>query len=60
MRIRLGQHDDKAIARLAFGLRWKVALDVPSDCEPPGLSSLSVFRKRLVKHEQEPPKIGQT
>jgi transposase len=45
--------DDEAIARLMFDLRWKVALNLPLDFEPPDPSSLSVFRGRLVKHEQE-------
>jgi transposase len=45
--------DDEAIARLMFDLRWKVALNLPLDFESPDASSLSVFRKRLVKHEQE-------
>ena len=45
--------DDEAIARLSFDLRWKVALTLPLDFEPPDASSLSVFRQRLVKHKQE-------
>jgi transposase len=45
--------DDEAIGRLTFDLRWKVALNLPLDFEPPDSSSLSVFRGRLVQHEQE-------
>jgi transposase len=45
--------DEEAIARTCFDLRWKVALNLPLDFEPPNSSSLSVFRGRLVKHGQE-------
>ena len=45
--------DAEAIDRLQFDLRWKVALNLPLDFEPPHSSSLSVFRKRLVEHGQE-------
>jgi transposase len=45
--------DEEAIARLNFDLRWKVALNLRLDFAPPDSSSLSVFRGRLVKHEQE-------
>ena len=45
--------DGEAIARLSFDLRWKVALNLPLDFEPPHSSSLSVFRRRLVAHGQE-------
>jgi len=45
--------DEEAIARLTFDLRWKVALNLPLDFEPPHASSLSVFRGRLVEHGQE-------
>ena len=45
--------DDEAIARLMFDLRWKVALNLPLDFEPPDPSSLSAFRGRLVQHGQE-------
>jgi transposase len=45
--------DAEAIDRLKFDLRWKVALNLPLDFEPPHSSSLSVFRGRLVEHGQE-------
>lgn len=45
--------DAEAIARLAFDLRWKVALTLGLDFDPPHSSSLSVFRSRLVEHSQE-------
>ena len=45
--------DAEAIDRLKFDLRWKVALNLPLDFEPPHASSLSVFRSRLVQHGQE-------
>lgn len=45
--------DAEAIARLTFDLRWKVALTVGLDCDPPHSSSLSVFRSRLLEHGQE-------
>ena len=40
--------DEEAVARTCFDLRWKVALNLPLDFEPPNSSSLSVFRGRLV------------
>jgi len=45
--------DEEAIGRLTFDLRWKVALNLPLDFDPPHSSSLSVFRSRLVQHGQE-------
>jgi hypothetical protein len=45
--------DAEAIARLAFDLRWKVALTLGLDFDPPHSSSLSVFRSRLLEHSQE-------
>jgi len=45
--------DQEAIARMSFDLRWKVALNLPLDFEPPHSSSLSVFRGRLVAGQQE-------
>ncbi len=45
--------DAEAIDRLKFDLRWKVALNLPLDYEPPHASSLSVFRSRLVQQGQE-------
>ena len=45
--------DAEAIARLVFDLRWKVALTVDLDFEPPHSSSLSIFRGRLLTHGQE-------
>jgi transposase len=45
--------DAEAIARLAFDLRWKVALTLALDFDPPHPSSLSVFRGRLLEHSQE-------
>jgi transposase len=45
--------DAEAIARLNFDLRWKVALTLDLDCDPPHSSSLSVFRGRLLEHGQE-------
>ena len=41
------------MARLAFDLRWKVALTLGLDFDPPHSSSLSVFRSRLLEHSQE-------
>jgi len=41
------------MARLAFDLRWKVALTLGLDFDPPHSSSLSVFRGRLLEHGQE-------
>jgi transposase len=45
--------DAEAIARLTFDLRWKVALNLGLDFDPPHSSSLSVFRARLLSHGQE-------
>jgi transposase len=45
--------DEEAVARLEFDLRWKVALNLPLDFEPPHASSLTVFRGRLLEHKQE-------
>lgn len=45
--------DAEAIARLAFDLRWKVALTLDLDFDPPHSSSLSIFRGRLLEHSQE-------
>jgi transposase len=45
--------DQEAIARMCFDLRWKVALNLPLDFDPPHSSSLSVFRSRLVEGQQE-------
>jgi transposase len=45
--------NEEAVARLAFDLRWKVALNLALDFEPPHASSLSVFRGRLLDHNQE-------
>ena len=45
--------DEEATERLAFDLRWKVALNLPLDFEPPHPSSLSVFRSRLLAHGEE-------
>ncbi len=45
--------DQEAIERLCFDLRWKVALNLPLDFQPPHPSSLSVFRSRLLEHGQE-------
>jgi len=45
--------DEEAIEQLLYDLRWKVALNVPLDFEPPHPSSLSVFRHRLLEHGQE-------
>jgi len=45
--------DQEAIERLCFDLRWKVALNLPLDFQPPHPSSLSVFRGRLLDHGQE-------
>ena len=38
---------------MAFDLRWKVALTLGLDFNPPHSSSLSVFRSRLLEHGQE-------
>jgi len=45
--------DAEAVARLAFDLRWKVALTLALDFDPPHPSSLSVFRGRLLAYGQE-------
>ena len=45
--------DQEAIARMCFDLRWKVALNLPLDFDPPHSTSLSVFRGRLVAGKQE-------
>ena len=45
--------DAEAIARLNFDLRWKVALTLGLDFDPPHASSLSIFRSRLLEHGQE-------
>src|SRR5260370_12489997 len=41
------------VARLAFDLRWKVALTLGLDFDPPHSSSLSIFRGRLLEHSRE-------
>jgi hypothetical protein len=55
--LRLQFYDDtsdaEAIARLNFDLRWKVALTLGLDFDPPNASSLSIFRSRLLEHGQE-------
>jgi hypothetical protein len=45
--------DEEAIDRLRFDLRWKVALNLPLDFEPPDSSTLCVFRRRLLEHGKE-------
>jgi len=45
--------DEEAVSRLDFDMRWKVALNLPLDFEPPHPSSLSVFRSRLLAHGEE-------
>jgi Transposase domain (DUF772) len=45
--------DAEAGARLAFDLRWKVALTLGLDFDPPLASSLSVFCTRLLARGQE-------
>ncbi len=45
--------DEEAIDRLRFDLRWKVALNLPLDFEPPDSSTLCVFRRRLLEHGRE-------
>jgi transposase len=45
--------DEEATERLAFDLRWKVALHLPLDFRGPDASSLSVFRSRLLAHGEE-------
>jgi len=45
--------DAEAVARLTFDLRWKVALTLGLDFDPPHPSSLSIFRSRLLAHGHE-------
>jgi transposase len=45
--------DAEAVDRLLFDLRWKVALGLPLDYQGFDPSSLSYFRKRLLKHGRE-------
>lgn len=45
--------DGEAVERILFDLRWKVALNLPLDYAGFDASSLSVFRARLVKYQQE-------
>jgi len=45
--------DQEAVERLCYDLRWKVALDLPLDFQPPHPSSLSVYRGRTLEHGQE-------
>jgi len=45
--------DEEAVERTRFDLRWKVALNLSLDYNGFDRSSLSNFRKRLVKHKQE-------
>ena len=45
--------DAEAVERICFDLRWKVALNLALDEAGFDPSSLSVFRGRLVKHQQE-------
>lgn len=45
--------DREAAERVIFDLRWKVALNLALDYAGFDYSSLSVFRKRLVEHQQE-------
>jgi len=45
--------DGEAAKRILFDLRWKVALNLPLDYNGFDASSMSVFRARLVKHNQE-------
>jgi len=42
--------DDEAVQRVVYDLRWKVALDVSLDYAGFDSSSLTVFRKRLLKY----------
>ena len=42
--------DEEAVDRLLFDLRWKVALNLPLDFEPPHPTTIGVFRRRLVQH----------
>jgi transposase len=48
-----GVSDGEAVQRLLFDLRWKVALNLPLDYAGFDPSSLTYFRKRLVKNGQE-------
>jgi hypothetical protein len=45
--------DGEAVERILYDLRWKVALNLPLDYAGFDASSLSVFRARLVKYQQE-------
>lgn len=45
--------DAEAVARLEFHLRWKVALTLALNFDPPHPTSLSVCRGRLLEHGQE-------
>jgi len=45
--------DGEAVERIRYDLRWKVALNLGLDYDGFDASSLSVFRARLVKHNQE-------
>jgi len=45
--------DEEAVDRLLFDLRWKVALNLPLDFEPPHPTTIGVFRRRLAEHGQE-------
>jgi Transposase DDE domain/Transposase domain (DUF772) len=45
--------DGEAVERTQYDLRWKVALDLPLDFPGFDPSSLSVYRKRLIKNDQE-------
>jgi len=46
--------DGEAVERILYDLRWKVALNLPLDYGGFDASSMSVFRARLVKYQQEP------
>jgi transposase len=45
--------DGEAVERILYDLRWKVALNLPLDYGGFDASSMSVFRARLVKYQQE-------
>lgn len=45
--------DSKAVDNTLYDLRWKVALDLPLDYAGFNPSSLTYFRKRLIKHGKE-------
>ena len=45
--------DNEAVQRVVYDLRWKVALNVSLDYAGFDPSSLTYFRKRLLKHDQE-------